>query len=125
MSRARRGSVVDVRPTKESAGTMTVYLDNDVCSTVSRRDRETADLAALDALLGLGRSQIISIATSRHSVREMERAPAAYQSELKSGLHEMTFAQDDHRVLGSHTQVDPYWGCICSPLVTPSPNSHR
>ena len=97
---------------------MPIYFDNDVASTVSRRDRDASDLAAVDKLLELGRSHAISIATSRQSTREMERAPAAHQRQLKSGLGEMAITPDDHRVLGSHTLTDLYGGCICNPLVT-------
>ena len=97
---------------------MRIYFDNDVASTVSRRERDPADLAAIDKLLELCRSQAISLSTSRQSHREMERAPAGHQPKLKGGLGEVAIVSDDHRVLGSHTLTDPYGGCICSPLVT-------
>jgi hypothetical protein len=93
------------------------YLDNDVSSAISRRDLDKAELDAIDKLLDWKRSGKIIIETSRHSLREMERAPFQYRAKLKEGIADLSLAKDDHRVLGFHMQSDLY-SCIACPLVT-------
>ena len=95
-----------------------VYLDNDVVSAISRRDCDMAELGAIDLLLEANRSGNLAVGTSRHSPREMERAPSQHQAKLKTGLSELELAKDDHKVLGFHTQTDQHGGCISNPLVT-------
>jgi hypothetical protein len=97
---------------------MSVYFDNDVCSTVSRRDRAPRILPPWTGFLNWAdrrpsRLRHLDTLPGRWSER-----PTDHQPQLKNGLREMTLTPDDHRVLGSHMLTDPYWGCICSPLVT-------
>jgi len=89
-----------------------VYLDNDVASAISRRDLDKAELEAIDQLLEAKRSGNLDLGTSRQSPREMERAPSQHRAKLKTGLSEVAEAEDDHKVLGFHTQTDQYGGCI-------------
>ncbi|MDP2682053.1 MAG: hypothetical protein Q8P28_04480 [Deltaproteobacteria bacterium] len=95
-----------------------VYLDNNVASAISRRDMDKAELEAIDQLLEAKRSVNLDLGTSCQSLREMERAPSNHRAKLKTGLSEVAEVEDDHKVLGFHTQTDQYGGCITNPLVT-------
>ncbi len=95
-----------------------IYLDNDIASSISRRDLEVMELAAVDQLLDANRHSHVSVEVSRQSWREMERAPAKYHEGLKSGIKGLSVLRDDHTVLGSHTNVDQFGGCVCNPIVT-------
>ena len=72
---------------------------------------------AIDKFLGWKSADKIIVKTSRHSLREMERAPFRYRANLKEGISDLGLAKDDHRILGFHTQSDLY-GCISYPLIT-------
>ncbi len=96
---------------------ITVYLDNNIVSAISRRDLPETELHAIDQLLDMKRSGTLVLISSRQSFREMERAPSKYQADLKEGFSDLIVTEDDHRVLGFHTQIDPFGGCISNPLV--------
>ena len=98
-----------------------VYFQNEVACAITRRFStwDKAELDAIDQLLVLAKSSDkVVLGTSRQSPREMERAPVQHQAKLKAGLSELALAEDDHKVLGFHTQTDQYGGCITTPLVT-------
>jgi hypothetical protein len=84
-----------------------VYLDNDVVSEKTRRQCDATDLAAIDQLYEWGASGRISLGGSRHSLREMERAPPHYQPGLMDGLTGLELAKDDHKVLVIHDNGPP------------------
>jgi predicted nucleic acid-binding protein len=96
-----------------------VYLDNDVSSAISRRDLPQSEMLALDQLLEWGRDRRIVLGTSRQSHREMERAPAQYQPQLKSGLTGLDIASDDHKLLGFSTSR-----FFVGPLITDIVDEH-
>jgi hypothetical protein len=97
------------------------YLDNDVASTLNKSHNETRDKKEIDAVNQLkewDKAKKIRLGTSRQSLREMERAPAQYQGDLKTGIATLDIAQDDHKVLGFFDLSDRYGGYICNPIVT-------
>ena len=98
-----------------------VYFQNEVASAITRQFAtwDKAELDAIDQLLVLAKgSDKVVLGTSRQSPREMERAPVEHRAKLKAGLSELALAENDHKLLGFHTQTDQYGGCITSPLVT-------
>lgn len=95
-----------------------VYLDNNVASAITQRDGASIELVALDQLREWNQSGKIVLGSSRHTLREMERAPARYQDSLRAGLADVEVSANDHRVLGSFTQMDQFGGCVCNPMVS-------
>jgi hypothetical protein len=111
----------------EATDMLRVYLENTVVSTRTRRNCSQEELDAIDQLYRWSESRDIVIGeyefgTSRHTRREMERAPAQYQAKLKSALEGPEIAKDDHKVVGSHTQTDPLGGCISNVFSSDTPD---
>jgi len=97
------------------------YLDNDVTSALNKYNNEKREKKEIDAVKQLkewNKAGKVFLGTSRQSLREIERAPAQYQVDLKNGFTSLDIAQDDHKVLGSYTLADRYGGYICNPIVT-------
>jgi len=99
-----------------------IYLDNDVASGISRRDLDSTQQASLDRLLDAHAKGRVAVRVSRHSDREMERAPSKHQQELKKGIKDVDRVPNDHNVLGFFELSDPYGGFISNPIVTDIPD---
>lgn len=95
-----------------------VYVENSVVSARTRRDADALELSAIDWLFTLNESGDAGVRSSRQSIREIERAPARYQAELKGGLADVEIVRNDHVVLGFHNQSGPYGDSVSYPLVT-------
>jgi hypothetical protein len=100
----------------------TIYLDNDVASSLSRRERSPDDMQAIDALFKAGMSSAIKVVVSRHSDREMERAPADKRDALKAGISGLQRVTNDHVLHGIFNQSDPFGGFSVCPLVSDIPD---
>lgn len=99
-----------------------IYLDNDVASSISKNDLDPTQQVSLDKLLRAYERGCVEMRVSRHSDREMERAPSEYQLILKRGIQDLSRVPNDHKVLGYFKLTDPYGGFISNPIVTDIPN---
>jgi hypothetical protein len=111
----------------EATDMLRVFLENTVVSTRTRHNCGQEELAAIDQLYEWNKSGEIDLGeyelgTSRHTQREMERAPAQHQAKLKSALEGLDIAKDDHKVVDSHAQTDPLGGCISNVFSTDTPD---
>lgn len=65
---------------------MKVYLDNNVVSGIARRDLPQPERDAIEKTCSELQAQRIEVGASRHSTRELERAPREFHDQLKRGL---------------------------------------
>jgi predicted nucleic acid-binding protein len=94
-----------------------VYLDNNVVSAITWHDCDAVEIDAIEMIRAWHNAGKIVLVTSRHTVREMERAPAERQDKLKSKVATMGIVDDDHRIHGFHTEADRRT-CTSYPLVS-------
>jgi hypothetical protein len=99
-----------------------IYLDNNLASAISRRDQCPMQQACLDRLIDAHANGHVEIRISRHTDREMEKAPSKYQANLKKGIKDIGRVFNDHKVLDFFELSDPYGGFIFNPIVTDIPD---
>ena len=96
-----------------------VYSENSACSARKNpKDRKKEELDAIEKMVKLASIGGIALETSRHTHREMERAPTEHVDNLKEGITNWAIAQEDHKVIGFDTSSDQYGGYVTVPLVT-------
>jgi hypothetical protein len=95
-----------------------ICADNDVASAKQKRDLRSAEMTALDRIFELHDQRKLVLEISMQSLREMERAPAKYQNELKMAVAKIGTAKENSKLLGFATMSDQYGGFSTQPLVT-------
>jgi hypothetical protein len=97
---------------------ITAYLDNCIACGIIFGDLEAAQMAATRWIEQNARNEI-QVVTSRESWREQDRTQASgKKSKLEQSRGNVPVVQDDHRLLGFHTNTDQFGGFTCCPMIT-------